>query len=176
MLLAVAAAVASVSGCSLVRGLSGHRSVSVQLMTVTSPVFGEHQLIPRRYTCRGIGQSPPLYWSGAPPTARSFAVVVDDSLAPITPQVYWMVFDIGPATTELLVGQLPAGARQARNSLGQPGYVPVCPHGKPHLYRFTVYALNTMPALPSGTGLRQAWAEIAAHVVAAGRLTARAAP
>jgi Raf kinase inhibitor-like YbhB/YbcL family protein len=164
------------AGCGLLSGLSGRRPVSAQVMTVTSPVFGDHLLIPRRYTCHGVGQRPPLYWSGAPQDARSFAIVIDDSLAPIAPKVYWLVFDVSPATTELLPGQLPAGARQAQNSAGVAGYAPVCPVRGPHAYRFTVYALDVVLQVPRNAQLRQAWRAIAAHVIAVGRLTARAIP
>jgi Raf kinase inhibitor-like YbhB/YbcL family protein len=136
--------------------------------------------IPQQYTCHGAGLSPPLYWSGAPqagasqPT-RSFAIVVDDSQAPITPYVYWLVFDISPATTAMPQNELPPGARQASNSRGQAGYDPPCPAGR-HQYRFTVYALNARITLPAGAGLREAWTAIARHVIGIGRLTAYAEP
>jgi Raf kinase inhibitor-like YbhB/YbcL family protein len=175
--LAAATAIAvALGGCSFLGGLSARRSVAIEAMTVTSPVFSEHVLIPRRYTCDGIGQSPPLFWTGAPQGARSFAVVIDDSLAPIDPFTYWIVFDIRPDTTELLAGQLPGSARQARNSRGTPKYDPVCPAGQSHIYRFTVYALNARVNLRSGAPLRQAWMAIAAHVIAVGRFTASASP
>ena len=49
--------------------------------------------------------------AGAPAGTKSIAVVVDDASAPITPYVYWVVFDIGPGTSALLEGQLPKGYR-----------------------------------------------------------------
>ncbi len=68
--------------------------------------------------------------------------MVDDSDAPITPYVYWVVFDIGPGTSALLEGQLPPGALQARGTAGYDRYDPPCPGQSGHSYRFTVYALN----------------------------------
>ena len=54
----------------------------------------------RSTPARAKSLSPPLYWSGAlSQQPKSFAVVVDDGQAPITPYVYWMVFDISPSTT-----------------------------------------------------------------------------
>jgi Raf kinase inhibitor-like YbhB/YbcL family protein len=169
------------SGCGLLGGLTTHRLGSPQAMTVTSPVFSADVAVPPQYTCRGAGLSPPLYWSGAPQggasqATKSFAIVVDDSQAPITPYIYWLVFDISPATTAMPQNQLPPGARQALNSRGMASYDPPCPAGGRHLYRFTVYALNARLNLPAGAGLRDTWSAIARHVIAVGRLTVYADP
>ncbi len=52
---------------------------------------------------------------------QSIAIVVDDSDAPISPYVYWIVFDIQPGTPGILEGELPPGAKQARGSAGTTG-------------------------------------------------------
>jgi hypothetical protein len=143
-------------------------------MTVMSPVFGSTKDLPVQYTCHGAGLSPPLLWSGGlSRQPRSFAIVVDDGQAPITPYVYWIVFGISPNTTAIAQNQLPTGARQALNSKGTVRYDPPCPVGQAaHTYRFTVYALNaSLSNLPNGAGLRQTWSAIAQHVIAMGRLT-----
>jgi hypothetical protein len=164
------AAAGLLSGC----GLIGHSKVlrdAPQDMTVTSPIFADG-VLPAQFTCHGAGQSPPLDWSGAPPGTKSFALVVDDSLAPITPYVYWIVFNISPGT-DIQPGMIPPDARQADNSAGTAKYQPPCPAGD-HQYRFTVYALNTTLSLHSGAGLQAAWTAIATHAIARGRLTATA--
>ena len=166
-----------VSGCGLFGGLSGTRLSSPGPLTVTSPVFGSDVPLPASYTCHGAGLSPPLQWSGATTqTAKSYAIVVDDSQAPITPYVYWIVFHISPTTVAIGQNQLPTGARQAVNSAGKASYDPPCPIGARHEYRFTVYALNSVIDLPNGWGLRATWSAIASHVIATGRLTANASP
>jgi Raf kinase inhibitor-like YbhB/YbcL family protein len=165
------------SGCGLL-GKPVPLSADAPLtMTVTSPEFAGGA-IPARFTCHGAGISPPIFWSGAPPGTKSLAVVVDDSAAPIVPKVYWLVFDIGPATTDLQTGTLPPHAQVAYNSAGKPGYDPPCPIGSPHNYRFTVYALDTFlgKALPGQPQLLPAWSTISKHVIARGTLTGRAAP
>jgi Raf kinase inhibitor-like YbhB/YbcL family protein len=146
-------------------------------MTVTSPDFPGN-VMPTRFTCHGAGQSPPIFWSGAPSATKSLALVVDDSAAPISPRVYWIVFDIGPATTDLQINAPPPQARVAYNSAHKAGYDPPCPSGSPHDYRFTVYALNTFfgSSLPKKPQLLQAWTAIAKHVIARGTLTAKALP
>ncbi len=89
---------------------------------------------------------------------QSFAIVVDDSQAPISPYVYWIVFDLSPNTVAIGQNQLPTGARQAENSEGKASYQPPCPEGQKsdsHKYRFTVYALNTKIHMPNGESLEQ---------------------
>jgi Raf kinase inhibitor-like YbhB/YbcL family protein len=173
---AVAIVAPLLSGCSLLGGLSGSRQVAPASMTVTSPEFRAAVPLPPQYTCAGPGISPPLYWSGAfAQQPRSFAVVVDDGQAPITPFVYWIVFDISPSTTAIAQNRLPTGARQAQNSVGRARYDPPClKGGAAHMYRFTVYALDAYLKLPDGIRLRAAWSAIARHVIAVGRLTVKA--
>ncbi len=171
----VAAAAVALGGCGLLGGPAALQHDDPQTMTVTSPEFGQGRAIPRQYTCRGRGESPPLVWSGAPPGTKTLALVMDDADAPITPYVYWIVFDISPATPDIQAGRLPAGALQAENSKGTVGYAPPCP-GRNHLYRFTIYALNASLALPEGTSLTAAVSGIASHALARGRLTGVISP
>jgi Raf kinase inhibitor-like YbhB/YbcL family protein len=194
-----AAGLAALTACSLLAsgcGLLGKPqplSADAPLdMSLTSPEF-TGGIIPARFTCYGSGESPPIFWSGAPAGTKSVALVVDDSLAPISPRVYWIVFDIGADTTDLQIGPpataagaghgaagstLPPGARVAANSAGVVGYTPPCPVGAAHSYRFSVYALNTYfgSSLPNDARLLQAWTTIAAHVIGRGTFTARALP
>lgn len=140
-------------------------------MSVSSSAFAQNTMA-ARYTCSAGPRAinPPLGWAGAPPGTKSLAVVVDDSDAPITPYVYWIVFDIDPATSQITEGQLPPGAREARNSAGSVGYDAPCPGRHSHAYRFTVYALDKVLNLPSGTSLQSAWSAIAQATIGRGRL------
>ena len=179
------------SGCGLL-GKPAPLSADAPLdMSITSPEFAGG-IIPAQFTCYGSGESPPIFWSGAPPGTKSLALIVDDSLAPISPKVYWIVFNIGADTTDLQTGPatkgpsghrsaasiLPPGARVATNTAGIAGYTPPCPVGAAHKYRFTVYALNTYfgSALPNHARLLQAWTTIAAHVLGRGTVTYTALP
>ena len=170
-----AAAVAAVCTLPLaVCGLFGSK-ISPSVMSVTSGAFLQN-IMPSRYTCAGgKAQSPPLGWTGMPAGTKSLALVLDDSAAPITPYVYWIVFNISPETSDILEGQLPPGARRARNSAGQAAYAPPCPGSRQHDYRFTVYALDSMLDLPAGTSLLSAWNAIAAAAIGRGRMTVSAA-
>jgi Raf kinase inhibitor-like YbhB/YbcL family protein len=157
------------AGCGLFS--SGVTVTSPSVMTVASGVFPHGTIMPSRFTCAGPQRlTPPLTWAGTPAGTKSIAILLDDSNAPITPYVYWVVFDIGPGTSALLEGQLPPGARQARGTAGYGHYDPPCPGSGGHGYRFTVYALNTVLNLPNGTSLQSAWQAIAAATIGRGRL------
>jgi Raf kinase inhibitor-like YbhB/YbcL family protein len=170
------------SGCGLVGGPKTVQADVPDEMTVTSPDFSQG-VIGSDFTCHGSGKFPGIHWSGAPQGTKSapqgtksLAVVMDDAAAPITPYIYWIVFDIGPQTTNIQAGQIPAGARQARNSKGTVGYDPPCPGKQSHRYRFTVYALGSMLRLPNGASVKSAWSAIAQAAIARGRLPAVARP
>lgn len=176
----LAAASLLLGGCGLLGKPQPLSADAPLTMSVTSPDFAGGVIAPE-FTCRGAGgspSSPSIFWSGAPPGTKSIALVVDDAAAPISPRVYWMVFDIGPSTTDLPLGTLPPHARVAQNSAGKAEYDPPCPVGSPHSYRFTVYALNTFfrSALPARSQLLTAWTMISQHVIARGTLTAHALP
>ena len=170
---AVLGAAAPAAGCGVFS--SGVDQETPVAMTVSSDTFAQNT-IGARYTCTAGAQAinPPLGWAGAPPGTKSIALVLDDSNAPITPYVYWILFDINPATSQIIEGQLPPGAREARNSTGAVGYDAPCPGPRSHQYRFTVYALNKVLNLPSGTSLESAWSAIAGATIGRGRDTASA--
>jgi Raf kinase inhibitor-like YbhB/YbcL family protein len=169
---AAAAALLALAGC----GTAGSGApVAPASMLVGSEAFLQGTLVPR-YACHGAKTSPPLNWSGAPAGTKSLAIIVDDSSAPITPFIYWMVFDIGPGTTDIQDGSLPTGTRQAQNSQGTAAYDPPCPAGRPHSYRFTVYALNRFLNLPNGAPRLPVWTAIAAATIGRGRITVTVNP
>jgi Raf kinase inhibitor-like YbhB/YbcL family protein len=163
---------AALAGC----GEAGDGTPPAPLrLSVSSEAFSQY-ILPQRYTCHGNGINPPLEWSGAPANTKSFALVVDDSSAPITPYIYWLVFDIGPGTADIQEGALPTGARQAQNSARYMTYDAPCPSGHPHMYRFTVYALNSELNLPNDASLPKVLSEIAADTIARGRIVVTGYP
>ena len=162
----------TLAGC----GTAGYGApVAPRPMPVSSEAFVSG-ILAQRYTCHGAKMSPPLNWSGAPEGTKSLALIVDDSSAPITPTIYWLVFDINPGTTDIQEGVLPTGARQALNSAGTATYDAPCPRGRPHSYRFTVYALNTTLKLANGAPALSVWTAIAAATIGRGRITVTGYP
>ena len=173
VVLAVLAALTA-AGCSQQAGQGA--PVAPRNMSVGSEAFSQN-ILPQRYTCHGDRINPPLDWSGAPANTKSLAVVVDDSSAPITPFIYWLVFDIQPGTTDIQEGaRPPTGAKQALNSNHTVNYDAPCPEGHSHSYRFTVYALNQTLNLPNGAPLLQVWTEIAAATIGRGRIVVTGYP
>jgi len=147
-----------------------------QTMKLTSSAFNEGQPIPAKYTCDGTNVSPPLKWSGAPPAAKSLALICDDPDAPVGTWVHWVLYDLQPAISELGEGvpplnPLPNGAHQGVNDFRKIGYGGPCPPpGKPHRYFFKIYALDQPLQLKPGATKKELLAAMEGHVLAEGQL------
>lgn len=145
-------------------------------LRVTSNSFADGGKMPARLTCDGTDLSPELHFSTPPAGTRSFAIVVEDPDAP-TAFVHWLAYGVPADTRELPEGTSTASKRlehsaEGINSFGRMGYGGPCPpEGAAHHYLFHIYALDTMPALPSGASAQQVNAAIQGHVLAEGRIT-----
>lgn len=140
-------------------------------LSLESSAFRNGAAIPRRYTCDGANVSPALAWSGAPATAVSLALIVDDPDA--GGFVHWVAFDLtGSASGALPEGfsSSPDAPRQGRNGFGKVGYGGPCPPSGTHHYDFALYALDRKLGLtgaPSAAAVRSA---MAGHVLAEAKL------
>jgi Raf kinase inhibitor-like YbhB/YbcL family protein len=155
----------------------GERAVK---LTITSTAFADGQPIPKKYTGEGEDISPPLSWTGVPPTAKELALICDDPDAPRPqPWVHWVICKL-PADTKGLpekvakTGSLtePVKALQGRNSWGNPGYggpLPPPGHGVHH-YHFKLYALDASLEAQPGLEKEQLLAKMKGHIVAEGEL------
>jgi hypothetical protein len=101
---------------------SGLTPDATSTMTVTSTAFTGGTLA-QHFTCHGAGVSPPLDWSGGPASTKSYAIVVDDSAAPITPYIYWIVFNIPQATTDLQAASCRPGPRWPTTAWARPATI-----------------------------------------------------
>jgi Raf kinase inhibitor-like YbhB/YbcL family protein len=147
-----------------------------QRLDVTSSAFHEGETIPKRYTADGDNVSPPLRWSDPPAATRSFAIVCEDPDAPSGIFVHWIAWNIGLQQRELSEALSTSpdidGIRQGKNGFGRAGYGgPKPPPGKPHRYRFRVFALDVQPNTRSGSTRNELDRAIANHVLAEGVLT-----
>ena len=121
-------------------------------MQLRSSAFPDGTTIPRRFTCDGADLSPPLDWSDAPETTRSFVLLCDDPDAPAGTWRHWAAYDIPADRAALVEGaaQQGKGFKQAINDFQQPGYGGPCPPRGDgiHRYRFRLLALavDRLPA------------------------------
>jgi Raf kinase inhibitor-like YbhB/YbcL family protein len=124
-------------------------------IVVESPSMKSSEMMARDYTPDGRNISPPLTWTNVPPGTKELAVVCADFGAGNPPPwVHWIIYKIPPGATGLPEGipidpatPMPsdiAGAVQGLNGWRKAIYRgPAPPPGKPHIYYFTVYALDT---------------------------------
>ncbi len=103
------------------------------------------------FGCSGQNISPELHWSNPPKGTKSFAITVYDPDAPTgSGWWHWQVVNIpadakGIAANASAEHKLPKGAVETMTDYGFSGFGGACPpkgHG-PHMYIFTVYALDT---------------------------------
>jgi Raf kinase inhibitor-like YbhB/YbcL family protein len=146
-------------------------------LSVESPAFGQGEKIPVKYTCDGEDMSPPLKWSPGPAATKSYALIVDDPDAPGGSFTHWLAYNVPSGVTSLdehvtALYRLGDGTLQGKNSYGRIGYGGPCPPpGRPHHYRFGVYALDTRLKLGPGASKDGLLTAMSGHVLAQGELT-----
>ncbi len=144
-------------------------------LSLSSTAFQEGGSIPDRYTCEGQDISPQLSWGELPVGTKSLALIVDD-IDTSGKFTHWVIFNIPSASRELAEAvpaqsSLPDGALQGKNNFGNIGYGGPCPpSGKPHHYRFTLYALDSALNLEAGASKKQVLDAVEGHTLARGEL------
>jgi len=145
--------------------------------TLASPAIMAGATIASTFTCAGTNVSPPLVATGAPSTAKSFALVLQDLS---NKNIHWVIWDIPTGTASLpqsvakqAMPAVPAGAKQALSYDGSTyGYLGPCPGGNVHTYEFTMYALDvaTLPNVTPTTARAMVATAIRAHGFASAAL------
>lgn len=111
-----------------------------------------------RYTCDGIDATPALSWTGVPDGAVELAVsmVNDSDVSNGRPFIHWVMAGIDPSHTGLAEDEVPPGAVQGINFLGDVGYTGPCPEpGTTNTYTFTVHALAQQTEVADDTPAAQ---------------------
>jgi len=149
-------------------------SAAATTLNLSSSAFAANGSIPTKYTCEGADVSPPLAWSGAPSSTKSFALIVEDPDAPDPAKPtrvvsHWVAYNIPSATTALAENAsktgMPAGSAQGVNEGNKPSYMGPCPPIGSHRYFFKLYALDTVLTglkSPKKSNLQQA---VQKHVI-----------
>lgn len=152
---------------------------AIMEISVSSKAFKEGDSIPEKFTCDMEDVSPQLSWGKAPDGIKSWAMIMDDPDAPTGTFVHWVIFNIPPENLGLDENVprkeiLPDGSLQGKNDFRRIGYGGPCPpSGKPHKYRFKIYALDTKLGLSSGINKAQLLSAMEGHVIAQGELTGK---
>jgi len=142
-------------------------------LKITSPVFQDGGKIPSKFTCDGTDASPQLHLDGAPPAAKSLALIMDDPDAPGGLFTHWIVWNIDPKTNEIGQSGAPAGAVQGTNDFGKSGYGGPCPPSGTHRYYFRIFALDRMLDLKSSAKRAELDSAMRGHVLAKAELMGR---
>ena len=123
------------------------------------------------YTCKGAGESPPVFWDGIPQGTKSLVLILDDPDAPDGIFTHWIVYNIPTKSGELAQAQphtkvLANGAQQGVTSTGTRGYHPPCPPiGTMHRYMFRLYAVDMDITQPTADRDSIDWA-LTGHTIA----------
>jgi Raf kinase inhibitor-like YbhB/YbcL family protein len=147
---------------------------------INSSAFSPGGRIPAKYTIDGANTSPPLSWSNAPDGTKSFALILDDPDAPRPGGfTHWVVYNI-PGDRNSLPDNVPAspaqisvGGVQGNNGAGKVGYIGPAPPQSTgtHLYRFNLYALDTILSLGPGATKDDLMAAMITHMLGNALLT-----
>ncbi|HMG35573.1 MAG TPA: YbhB/YbcL family Raf kinase inhibitor-like protein [Blastocatellia bacterium] len=149
---------------------------AVGKLELSSSAFESGQPIPAKYTCDGQDVSPPLKWTGAPQSTKSFALICQDPDAPGGTWTHWVVYNLPSDVTEISEGmptieKAAGGPVQAKNDFARVGYGGPCPPPGPvHHYQFRLFALDSRLDTPAGSTRKQVEDAMKGHVVGQGEL------
>lgn len=134
-------------------------------MKITSSAFLANDKIPPKYTCDGKNLNPGLTISQVPKEAQSLALIVDDPDAPDGIFTHWVVFNIPPATMQIMEGKVPENSVQGATDFGKVGYGGPCPPSGTHRYFFKLYALDEILKVPEGSTREEVEKAIDGHIL-----------
>jgi Raf kinase inhibitor-like YbhB/YbcL family protein len=141
-------------------------------ITLTSPAFGDDEIIPRQFTCDGDNVPPPLQWSPGPDGTRSFALTMEDPDAAGGTFTHWVLYDIPARVTHWPSGW---SGKTMLNSFGRSGYGGPCPPpgDRPHGYVFSVHAVDVTRLELSDKRIEDLRAALSKHSLSVGQLVGR---
>lgn len=148
-----------------------HAGSKLLTMTITSSAFQPNEPIPAEYGFAGQNVNPPLTFSEVSKEAKSLALILEDPDAPGDLFTHWIVFNISPATLQILAGTLPIGAEEATSDYGTVGYGGPKPPSGTHRYVFSLFALDTTLDIDSTAKRPEFYEAIEGHIIDRAELT-----
>jgi phosphatidylethanolamine-binding protein (PEBP) family uncharacterized protein len=112
-------------------------------LKLTSPVVGQDGMLPAKFTCDGMGISPPIAWTNAPDGTKGYAVLMHHNPPDGSTHVYWVLTGLDGNITKLAENAMGVGQVGANTVNRNLGYAPPCSKGPGRKsYYITVYALK----------------------------------
>ena len=144
----------------------------------TCPGLPDGGVFPPENTGRGADISPEIVIENMSPKAKTLAVTLEDLSHPIRGFTHWVIWNIPAA--ERVCGAIPPGKRVPAlgdavqgAAYGWHRYAgPKPPRGRKHIYRLSVYALDTPINLGPNAGKRAFLRAAQGHLLQKGSLTA----
>jgi Raf kinase inhibitor-like YbhB/YbcL family protein len=154
-----------------------------QSFALQSPAFSDGAQLPGDFTCDGLGESPPLMWSGAPPGSAAYALVVQDMDVKATnsaePFTSWLLYNMPRLVTQLSAGVPPRplltnGSQQGLNDNQTVGYATPCPKpgDGPHHFTFQLFAQDGYVTLETAAPPDAVRDALNGHTLGEAKLTA----
>jgi Raf kinase inhibitor-like YbhB/YbcL family protein len=144
---------------------------SAAALRVTSTAFTEGSRLPKKYTCDGAGEEPPVFAGTVPASTSELVLVVSDPDAPGGTYVHVTRYGISPRGD----GSVDHGGSEGRNRAGKVGWTPPCPPegDRAHRYVWSVYALRDKSGIDAGAKPNEVAAALREGVLASGTITAQ---
>lgn len=141
-----------------------------------TPAWTDGDTVPEAYTCDAPGgfrhqNNPEIVWRNPPPGTAAFVMIFDDPDA--RGYGHWAFFTddasvLGVPEGTSNTANLPAGVNELVSSAGRIGYVPNCPGGALHTYRWRMWAVDatfTVGSNPSFQALERAAVSAAIELI-----------
>jgi Raf kinase inhibitor-like YbhB/YbcL family protein len=142
-------------------------------MTLRTPAFGDHDVMPDRCARTGRDEPPPLEWSDPPEGTAELVLLCEDIDAPRGPFAHWVLAGLPPSSRGISA-HVPAGTIVGRNDYGEKGWGgPQPPFGEQHRYVFRVLALDEHLHLPINPTAADVLSAASGHTLATGALVGR---
>jgi phosphatidylethanolamine-binding protein (PEBP) family uncharacterized protein len=121
---------------------------------ISSSAFASGGSLPATFTC--AGPSPALRWQAIPEGTAELALVVSEQGD--GGDVYWMITGINATSDGVPEAELPVGAVQLPNSLGEASWSAPCPPpGETTSFNVALLALPQAANIPAGTPATDAY-------------------
>jgi Raf kinase inhibitor-like YbhB/YbcL family protein len=125
-------------------------------MQITSSDFDNMDPLPERFGRDIENINPSLTFSEIPKGTESLALIVDDPDAPSQTFTHWILYNMSPATLQIVEGELPISGVQGFSDYDEPTYGGPKPPSGTHRYFFKLFALDKMLEFEEGSKVDRA--------------------